>query len=275
MLDCGIVVADGRLQAEAFDLAKLVCYQAPGAPIQATRVNRQLRLQLGSPPSYRRETFIVSSSNDEAVRALDAWPAWHGGVLALVGPRGTGKTHLAQAWADQVGAVTLAFNALLPDLHDLAGRPVLMEDADRSDAETLFHLINMAPQAGGGLLLTARRAPVTWPAALPDLRSRLNALPVAELGEPDDDLLEGVLQKFFRERHIRPSDDIFSYLLRRMERSVPVALALVERLDEASDAEHRPVSRALARQILEDGDGTPDLFATRLAEPDASGDNGQ
>ena len=152
---------------------------------------------------------------------------------------------------------------------------MLIENADRSDPESLFHLINMAAQPGAGLLLTARTAPVAWPSPLPDLRSRLNALPVAELGPPDDDLLERVLQKFFRERHIRPSDDVFAYLVRRMERSVPVALALVEKLDEASDAEHRPVSRALARQILEEGDGTPDLFATRLAEPGASGDNGR
>lgn len=236
-------------------------------------MNRQLRLQLGSPPSYRRETFIISASNAEAVRAIDAWPAWHGGVLALVGPAGAGKTHLAQAWLEDSGGVSLAPGEPPADLGELHGRPVLVENADRADPETLFHLINMAAEPGG-LLLTARTAPALWPAALPDLRSRLNALPVAEIEEPDDELLQAVMQKFFRERHIRPSEDLFSYLLRRIERSVPVALALVERLDEASGAEHRPVSRALARQILEEDDGTADLFATRLAEPDASGDNG-
>ena len=237
-------------------------------------MNRQLRLPLGSAPSYRRETFFVSSSNAEAVRALEAWPAWHGGVLALVGPEGSGKTHLAQAWRELVEAVELDPVAPPSDFGDLAGRPVLVEHADRSDAETLFHLINMAAEPAT-LLLTARTAPASWPCRLPDLRSRLNAMPVAELGEPDDELLQGVLQKFFRERLIRPSDDLFSYLLRRIERSVPVAWSIVERLDEASHAEHRPVSRALARQILEEDDGTADLFETRLAAPDSSGDNRQ
>ena len=216
----------------------------------------------------------MSASNAEAVRAVEAWPAWHGGVLALVGPQGVGKSHLAQAWLKRARAVELDAGAPPSDLRDLAGRPVLVEQADQADPETLFHLINMAAQPGAGLLLTARTAPASWTCALPDLRSRLNALAVAELGEPDDELLRGVLQKFFRERHILPSDDIYPYLLRRMERSVPVALAIVERLDEASDAEHRPVSRALARQILEEGDGTTDLFETTLAEPDGSGDNG-
>ena len=236
-------------------------------------MNRQLRLQLGSRSGHRRETFIVSPSNVEAVRALDARPTWHSGVLALVGPEGSGKTHLAQAWREEAGAVEIEAGSPPSDLRELAGRPVLMEQADRSDPETLFHLINMAAQPGAGLLLTARAMPATWPTSLPDLRSRLNALHVAELGPPDDELLEGVLQKFFRERLIRPSDDIFPYLIRRMERSVPVALALVEKLDEASDAEQRSVSRALARQILEEDNETPDLFAARLAEPDGSGEN--
>ena len=235
-------------------------------------MNRQLRLKLQRPPSHRREDFFVSAANAEAVRAVDAWPAWHGGVLALAGPPGCGKTHLAMAWAVQADAVELDRDARLADLAGLAGRPILLEGADAAPSEILFHLINMAGQPGGGLLLTARRAPSSWPADLADLRSRLNALPVAELGAPDDEILEAVLRKLFRERNIRPADDVFAYLVRRMERSVPVAMAMVERLDEVADAEHRPISRALARQILEAEAETGDLFASRLAETGSPGD---
>lgn len=236
-------------------------------------MNRQLRLQLRRSPDFAREAFIVSGANAEAVRALDAWPRWHAGALALIGPPGSGKTHLAQSWRLRVGAVVLPTTARLADIEGLHGRPILLEDGDQSDPETLFHLINMAAETGGGLLATSRSAPSSWPSPLPDLRSRLNALQVAELGAPDDDILEGVLQKFFRERNIRPTDDVFPYLVRRMERSVPVALALVEKLDEASDAERRPVSRALARQILEEGDEATELLADRLADADSSRDN--
>ena len=143
----------------------------------------------------------------------------------------------------------------------LQGRPVLLEDADQGASdETLFHLINMAGADGGGLLVTARTPPSAWPAALPDLRSRLNALPVAELPPPDDAILEGVLSKLFRERNIRPTDDLIPYLLRRIERSIPRAQEIVARLDEAADAEQRPVSRALARQILEIDGEAGELF---------------
>jgi chromosomal replication initiation ATPase DnaA len=235
-------------------------------------VSRQFRLELQRPPSFRAEDFIVSATNAAAMRAIDAWPSWHGGVLALVGPEGSGKTHLARIWAERSGATELKPAARPEDLEALRGRPILMESADAAGSETLFHLINMAGHDGGSLLLTARTAPAAWPSSLPDLRSRLNAIETVEIEPPDDELLEGILIKFFRERNIRPADDVFPYLIRRMERSVPVALALVERLDAAADAEQRPVTRALARQIMEEGEQSPDLFDGPLADPPSSGD---
>ncbi len=216
-------------------------------------MGRQLRLELDRVLRPSRSDFVVSECNAAAVRALNAWPQWHAGALALVGPAGSGKTHLATVWAQEVGAVPWS-----PiDAVEAAGPPVLLEDAEgRVPGETLFHLINAAAQ-GRTLLLTARTAPASWPSPLPDLRSRLNGMQVAELDEPDDAVLTTVLAKLFRERNIRPPEDLVPYLLRRIERSVPKAREIVARLDEEASAEHRPVSRALARRILED---TADLF---------------
>lgn len=223
-------------------------------------MGRQLRLELRRPPTYRREDFISSPTNADAIRVIDAWPAWPGGALALIGPEGSGKTHLAQAWAERVGAARFDASSGELDLPTLQGQPVLIEDADSwIGDDTLFHLINMAGAPGGGLLLTSRTPLPQWRADLPDLRSRLNALVMTELGEPDDAILAAVLGKFFRERNIRPTDDVLPYLMRRIERSVPRALAVVTQLDEMADAEHRPISRALARQILEIDEDSADL----------------
>ena len=200
----------------------------------------------------------MGRSNAAAVAAVDAWPAWSGGCLALVGPEGCGKTHLARAWAAKAHAITL--DRTQPDITAAEAWPILVEDADQGVApEALFHLINLAARAGGGLLLTGRAAPATWSATLPDLRSRLNALPVAVIEAPDDAVLEGVLRRFFRDRNIRPPEEVYPYLLSRMGRSIPDAAEVVRRLDEAGDAGFRPITRVLARQILED-EGARDLF---------------
>lgn len=211
---------------------------------------RQLRLSLGrdGPPSF--DDFVRGDSNAEAVAAVESWPAWRDGCLTLIGPQGAGKSHLAHAWAAAADALIL--DPATPDVTAAAGRPVLLEDADREvPPEGLFHLINLAARTGGGLLLTARSRPATWPTALPDLRSRLNALPVAEIVPPDDAVLEGVLRRFFRNRNIRPPEEVYPYLLARMSRSIPDAAEIVRRLDEAGDMGFRPVTRVLARQILD------------------------
>ncbi len=218
----------------------------------------QLRLALGRAPSHERDQFVISASNESAVATLDAWPGWPGGRLALIGPAGSGKSHLARAWADAAGAVIAEGEAL--DLPALAGRHILAEDADRyATDETLFHLINMA-DAGATLLITGRSDPSSWPARLPDLRSRLNALVVATIAPPDDAILVAALRRFFRERNIRPGEDVVSYLVHRIERSIPAAFEIVRKIDAFADAEKREITRALARHVLEGEDKTQDLF---------------
>ena len=230
--------------------------------MKETALSAQLRLKLDRQPTYRREDFIRSEVNAAAVDALERWPAWHGGALALIGPPGSGKTHLARSWADRTGAVAFdpALQGTVLDAASAAS-PVVVDDADRlEDPEALFHLINLAGRAGGGLLLTARTLPSGWITTLPDLKSRLNALPVAELAAPDDAVLSGVLRNLFRDRNIRASDELLAYLVRRIDRSIPEAQRMVARLDDAADQQGRPVSRSLARQILEISPADGELF---------------
>jgi len=221
-------------------------------------LSTQFRLPLTTPPTYAREDFAVSPSNADAVARLDAWPDWAEGRLALVGPAGVGKTHLARAWAEAVGAASVAPDSDV-DLPALRGRPVLVEDADQRAAgafgESLFHILNMAGVDGGTVLLTGRTPPVGWATCVADLRSRLNALSVAAIEEPDDVVLKAVLRRAFAARLWNPEPDLYPYLIARLPRSAAEAQAAADLLSEAADSGRREMTKALAREVLGDFEG--------------------
>lgn len=217
----------------------------------------QMRLPLQRDLPHGSEGFVVSGCNRVAVEALAGWPNLIGGAVAISGPAGCGKSRLARVWAERVGAVAIqGAEAALIDPLELEGRPVLLDPAREVDEETLFHLINLAQAPGGALLLVARSAPSSWAVALPDLRSRLDSIRTFALETPDDAVLSAMLEARFAERGIRPQKDVIPYLLRRIDRSAAAAAEVVERLD----ALHRPVTRALARVVVEGADESGELF---------------
>src|SRR6266516_2376936 len=83
-----------------------------------------------------------------------------------------------------------------------------------------------------------------------NLACRLRALPVAELGPPDDNLLRAVLIKLFADRQLAVDENLIGYLAARIERSIAAARAAVATLDQASLRLQRPVNRALAVATL-------------------------
>jgi chromosomal replication initiation ATPase DnaA len=210
----------------------------------------QLALALAHHESFAREDFLTGPSNTAALSLVERWPDWPDNAVVLVGPAGSGKSHLAAIWAERAGARLLSSRALdepsLPGA--LATGALVVEDlrAGGFDETGLFHLLNLAREERAFVLLTSRSSPVAWPVGVRDLASRLRALPVAELGAPDDALLRAVLVKLFADRQLAVDETLVGYLMARIERSIAGARAAVAALDQASLRLQRPVNRALA-----------------------------
>ena len=225
------------------------------APLPMSAYPRQLALALDHAESYAREDFLSGASNEAALALIESWPDWPAQAVALVGPEGSGKTHLATIWAATAGARVISGRHLgetdLPGA--LATGALVVEDAAAvTDERALFHLINLAREEGAFLLFTARSAPTLWPASLPDLVSRLRALPVVALDQPDDGLLRGVLLKVATDRQLSLDDSVVRYLLTRIERSLAAARAAVIALDKEALRQGRAPSRALAAEMFRD-----------------------
>jgi len=214
----------------------------------------QMALDLPAREDFSAESLILGPSNTEALAALGRWPDWPRNVMALVGPEGAGKSHLGTVWALRCEAAVIPASALAEQLSGLEpGRCALVEDVDRGvDEDALFHALNRAAEGDiPALLLTARKPPVLWPASLPDLVSRLRALPHADLQEADDELLTRLIEKQLQDRGAPIRPGVIEYLLPRMERSVAAVRRLVEQMDKLALVKKTPITRAIAREVLE------------------------
>ena len=217
---------------------------------------RQLALALGHGESFAREDLLEGPENAAALKLIEQWPDWPSRTVALVGPQGSGKSHLAAIWAASAGARVISGHTLdetnVPTA--LATGALVVEDLGVGifDERALFHLLNLARTEKADVLITARTTPIAWQANLPDLTSRLRALPVVTLDPPGDALLRAVLVKLFADRQLAVDESLIGYLVSRMERSFAAAGSMVATLDREALRQQRPVTRTLASELFRD-----------------------
>ena len=208
------------------------------------------------PPTYSREDFVAAGGNREALAWIDRWPDWPAPALALSGPTGCGKTHLARIWAARAGAVVIEGRDLegksVADLSDMAAASpaIVVEGADRAPERALFHLYNLLRERGGHMLLTSALPPAHWSISLPDLASRLRAAPAAAVAPPDDELLGSIILKQLGDRQLHVGAGVVQYLVSHMERSADSARRVVAALDRRGLVEQREIDRRLAADVL-------------------------
>ena len=201
---------------------------------------RQLVLALDHSISFAREDFLRGPSNATALTLIERWPDWPDRIIALIGPEGSGKSHLAAIWAEAVGARILAAKLLsitnLPAA--LATGALVIEDLDVAtlDERALFHLINLAREEDAYVLLPARNPVSGLPATIRDLAPRSRALPAVTLAPPDDAMLRSLLVKLAAERQLALDEPLANYLVNRTERSFAAAHVAVQKLDDESNA---------------------------------------
>jgi chromosomal replication initiation ATPase DnaA len=221
----------------------------------AVRVQpRQLAFALPHAESLTRDNFLEGPANEAGLALIERWPDWPNRIMLLVGPEGSGKSHLAAIWAEIAGARSIPARALTPNAVPgaLATGALVVEDLKPGDFDerAMFHLMNLAREDEVSILMTARLSPSAFEVELRDLRSRLRAVPTVPLLPPDDLLFRSLIVKFCADRQLSIDETVVSYLISRIERSYAAARQAVDLLDSEALRLGRPVTRALAAELL-------------------------
>ena len=195
---------------------------------------------------------MITGCNALATRMLH--DRWRTNSLLLLGPKGSGKSHLTHIWQEKNLAVLIDLHTL--DLGREKAKAFILKDADKISwknnlEEKTFHLLNYCRENNIQILITATMAPAHWPLQLADLRSRLLAIDVAPLEQPDDSLVAGLLLKHFGDRQLRVDEEILNYLVPRIARDGGVIADIVGQIDAAALRDKRAITIPLIRQTLQ------------------------
>src|ERR1700675_3120598 len=215
---------------------------------------RQLAFALPHAESLTRDNFLEGPANAAGLALVDSWPDWPNRIMLLVGPEGSGKSHLAAIWAEEAGARSISAHALtaaaVPGA--LATGALVVEDLKPSDFDdrAMFHLMNLAREDEASVLITARVPLSAFEIELRDLRSRLRAVPTVSLLPPDDALFRALIIKFCADRQLTVDETVVSYLATRIERSYAAVRQAGALLRREGLRLGRPVTRALAAELL-------------------------
>jgi len=191
----------------------------------------QIALPLDWPQTEGESRFIVSDANREAFDHFRHWSMWPVKATVLTGPRRSGRTLLARAFAERVG-----------------GR--LIDQADTRDEEEVFHAWNDAQDSGLPLVMIADEAPPAWAPRLPDLRTRLAITPIARINQPDDKLFGALIQLLFADRGLHVPPEALRFMSERLSREYWTAERAVEEVDRFAIAERARVTMPTIRRAL-------------------------
>jgi chromosomal replication initiation ATPase DnaA len=209
----------------------------------------QLPLPLATEPKLSRADFIVAPANAQAVAFIDSWPDWPVTAVALYGPAGSGKSHLASTWRAAAGVLSSSTLIVSREI-----RPLVVEDVDSAPVslsrdEALFTLLERATR-DAPVLLTGREHPSVWATIMPDLASRFAAMLAFPLWAPDDALLAGLARKLFADRQLAVPDAVIDRMMKRLERTPGAVRQFVAAADAKALSEKRPVTAALIQELM-------------------------
>ena len=166
----------------------------------------------------------------------------------LYGPKKSGKSYLAKIWLKNNNAIE--YNNNYETLLNNSSN-ILIDNLIFYDQEKIFHIVNKCILNNSKILITSDIKINSIDFKFNDLSSRLKTFSNLEINQPNDEMLLAILTKLLVDKQfIINSNEIFEYILRRVDRSYQGINEIVKKLDILSLEKKRQLTIPLIKEIM-------------------------
>jgi len=199
-------------------------------------------------PGLAIDDFFVSTANKKAYDFIFNQKISNENIL-LIGPSKSGKTHLGKIWKKKYNAISYEnnFEIILNHKKNIFIDNFLINIKE----EQIFHLINHCLMNKLNIFLTSDKEVFEHNFFLKDLLSRIKTFHLLRIYLPDDDLIINLMNKLLHDKQIIiKNEEIFQYILKRIERSYEKIFVLIENIDKLSLEKKRELTIPLIKKLL-------------------------
>ena len=213
----------------------------------------QLLLNFNHKQNFNYNDFYVSSSNYYPFKLIETWPNWEKNIVNIYGEKNSGKSHLIGIFKQKNNAKIINDNYFVNnDIKTLKAYENIILDnfQNQIDEKTLYSLINLVDQDNKYLIITSRKPIISFNFELNDLISRINNLLLAEIKNPDDDLIFALIVKNFSDKQIKIEKKLIEFIVKRIDRSYRKISEFIYKIDEISLKRKKPIDLKTIKELI-------------------------
>ena len=216
-------------------------------------MSEQLIFNFPFKKSYSSQDFYVASNNFNAFKLIESWPKWTSRFVNIFGPKGCGKTHLANILMSKIQCIMISSKKVNDEiLNKFKTKECLIIDDFNNNIEEklLYSIINAAVQDNKYLIISSSVSLKKFKIKLNDLSSRLTSFVEIGIDLPTDDLIRVILTKSFSDKQIKISKKNIEYILKNIDRSYEKINLFANSIDKMSLAKAKPINLNLIKKTL-------------------------
>ena len=217
-------------------------------------MSQQLIFNFPFKRTYLSQDFYISKNNFNAFKLIESWPQWPSRFINIFGPKGCGKTHLANIISSKIRSIIISPKKVDENIINKfkTKECLIIDDFDNDIEENLLYsIINLAVQDNKYLIISSPISLKKFKINLKDLNSRFTSFIEVGIDLPTDDLIKVILTKNFSDKQIKISKKNIDYILNNIERSYEKINLFTNAIDTLSLSKSKPINLKLIKDVLQ------------------------